>query len=456
MSFSIPNELLPPPRRSWKKVLASLSEEKQEQILSNFADDELYQLMGDWFLSARREQFPPLGDWFIWLIMAGRGFGKTFTGAHFIINNHRFGDARNSAIVAATSTDLRRFCIEGPSGILSQAPREFYPEDKPSKLKLVWPNGTETHYYTSEKPHRLRGPNHDYVWCDELSYWRYPDDCWDNMMFSMRYGETPQMFISMTPRNIRLIKALLEREGKDVIVTRGSTIDNRDNLSRKFIEDTIEQYRGTRLWDQEVLGRFLEDLEGALWSRELIDQNRILRPEEVPDLKRVAVAIDPAISSGEKADETGIIVGGVDFNKQGYVLADYSLKGTPDQWARKAIHAYHHHKADIMIAEKNQGGEMITHTIHSFDETIPVKLTHASRGKVTRAEPVSAIDEQHRIHHVGVFPKLEDEMCSFVPEDIDAKKFSPNRVDARTWLFNELMVSPRKKAGAWGRRKRAA
>ncbi len=449
MTFFVEEEFLPPPKTSWRGVLAKLPKNKQEQILSTFREEEVLALRQDWFLSARREQFPPPHDnWFIWVCMAGRGWGKNWTGANWIINEHQFGGARNSAIVAATAADLRRSCVEGPSGILAIAPSWFRPDYKPTQSKLVWPNGSETQLYTSEKPERLRGPNHDRAWCDELSYWRYVHQAWDNLMMTMRYGSHNKCVITMTPRPIEIVKRLelREKEGNDTVFSRGSSYENLGNLSGEFAE-TIKKYKGTHLERQEIYGEYTGEVDGALWSRALIDQNR---REEVPaKLTRIVVGVDPSIQGGEYADEAGIVVVGLVGGKDAhaYVLGDYSLKGTPAVWARKVAQVYHHHEANLIVAEKNQGGEMVSEVLKNVDPNMPIKLVHASKGKVARAEPVALLDEQHRIHHIGVFPEMEDEMCMFVPGDM---KESPNRVDARVWAITDLLVKS-KRGGTWGR-----
>jgi phage terminase large subunit-like protein len=446
MSYFIPEELLPPPKQSWKSVLAKLPEEKQRSILAALSEEEVIALNQDWFLSARREQFPPPHmNWFIWIILAGRGFGKTWSGANWILNEHQFGGAKESAIVAATSSDLRRNCVEGPSGLIQIAPPWFRPDHKPTQNKIVWPNGTVTHLYTSEKPERLRGPNHDRAWCDEMSYWRYVHQVWDNLMMTMRYGSDNKCVITMTPRPIRIIKDFQER--RDVIFSRGSSYDNLSNLSGEFAE-IIKKYKGTHLERQEIYGEITGDVDGALWSRAIIDANRV---DKVPSkMNRVVIGVDPSITGGQYADEAGIVAAGLVGGKEphGYVLGDYSLRGSPEKWAKKAVWAYHHHSANLIIAERNQGGEMVGEVLKNVDASVPVKLVHASKGKVARAEPVALLDEQHQIHHVGVFPEMEDEMASFVPGDITE---SPNRVDARVWALSHLMVKS-KRGGTWGRR----
>lgn len=453
MTYSIPEELLPPPKQSWKTVLSKLPHDQQDKILATLHEDEVTALNQDWFLTARREQFPPTQkDWFIWVCQAGRGWGKNFTGANWIINEHQFGGAQNSSIIAATAADLRRSCIEGPSGILALAPPWFRPDYKPTQSKIVWPNRTESQLYTSEKPERLRGPNHDRSWCDELSYWRYVRQVWNNLLMTMRHGSDNKIVITMTPRPIQIVRDLEERsklENSDTVFSRGSSYDNLMNLSGEFAE-TIKRYEGTHLERQEIYGEYTGDADGALWSRQLIEQNR---RQEVPSkMTRIVVGVDPSITGGPDADEAGIVVVGLVPGKEphGYVLGDYSLRGSPRKWASKVAQVYHHHEANLIVAERNQGGEMVRDTLKNVDDSMPIKLVHASKGKVARAEPVALLDEQHRIHHIGVLPQLEDEMCSFVPGDMTE---SPNRVDARVWALTELMVKS-KRGGTWGRRLR--
>jgi len=453
MTYSIPEELLPPPRQSWKSVLSKLPHEKQDAILATLQEEEITALNQDWFMTARREQFPPTHkDWFIWVCMAGRGWGKNFTGANWIINEHQFGGAQNSSIVAATAADLRRSCIEGASGIIQLSPPWFRPDHKPTQSKLVWPNGTETQLYTSEKPERLRGPNHDRAWCDELSYWRYPQQVWNNLMMTMRHGSDNKVIITMTPRSIPIVKKLEEREKRensDTIFSRGSSYDNLANLSGEFAE-TIKRYKGTHLERQEIYGELTSEADGALWSRALIEQNRLDAPPA--KLTRVVVGVDPSVTGGEYSDEAGIVVVGIIGGKlpHAYVLGDYSLKGSPETWAKKVAQVYHHHEANLVVAERNQGGELVRDILKNVDDSMPIKLVFASKGKVARAEPVSLLYEQHRIHHIGVLPRLEDEMVSFVPGDVVE---SPNRVDACVWALTELMVKS-KRGGTWGRRLR--
>ena len=444
----ISQDLYPPPHKSWKQIAASLPPDKLEEFMARFKDMEADILNLDFAINARREQLPPPGPWNIWVILAGRGFGKNFAGSNWLIDKHMTGEMQNTGIIAATASDLRRYCVEGPSGIIAQAPPHFKPKDVPSKSRLEWPNGTFSHYFTAEKPTRLRGPNLDGAWCDELSWWSKMEETWDMLSFALRLGAHPQRIITMTPRPNKLVKKLLEREGKDTVVTRGATYDNMNNLSGIYIDELKEKYEGTRLGRQEIGGELLTDADGALWTYEMLDKLRI--PTEPEGLIRVGVGLDPSTTSGEKADEAGIVVAGKDRNGEGHIIADHSLRGTPLQWAEKAVWAYYFYKANYVVAESNQGGEMITTILNGIDDKVPVKLVHASRGKVARAEPVSTLYERGKVYHHGRFNKLEDEMCDFVPDDIME---SPNRVDALVWVLTDLLASRNIKGGTWGRRR---
>ena len=449
----IPSELLPPPSASWNHIIAKLPEESQHLLADSMSEVDLNNVAQDWFMQARREQLPPAWEWFIWLIMAGRGFGKNWAGANWLLSHHMAGSARNSGIVAATASDLRRYCLEGPSGILQLAPNHFRPQLITSKSKLVWPDGAETLLFTSEEPERLRGPNLDKAWCDEMGSWGKLDMTYDMLMMCMRYG-VPQVMVTTTPRPRAKLRDLILRrstnegkDGLDVAVTGGSTLDNSENLATMFVQEVIKQYRGTKLERQEIYGELLDEFEGALWNHGVLDACRV---QEHPELTRIGVSVDPAISSNEGADLTGITVGGIASNKHGYLLGDHSLRGSPETWARKAVSLYNQPipgskvRADFIVAEKNQGGEMVESTIRAVDPNVNVQLVHASKGKVARAEPIAAFYEQRRIHHVGTFGELEDEMCLFLPgetnsQQLKANSKSPDRADSLVWLMTWLM-----------------
>lgn len=408
----------------------------------------------DWHFWARPNQLEPEGDWTTWLILAGRGFGKTRCGAETIRDwvcgetPTSPGKCRRIALVAETASDARDVMVEGESGLLAVHPPEFRPIYEPSKRRVTWPNGAVAFLYNATQPDQLRGPQHDAAWCDELAKWQYMQESWDQLQFGLRLGDHPRQIVTTTPRPLPLIKKLVADE--TVHVTRGSTRDNMDNLAAPFIKQIEDRYGGTRLGRQELEGEILDDIPGALWTREAIDTARVREAPE--DLERVYVALDPATSSEEHADETGIVVVGVardnDGYARGYVLEDGSLKGAPEDWGKRAVMLYRKYNADKIIAEKNQGGEMVTHVLKSVDRNVPVELVHASRGKIIRAEPISAMYEQGRIHHVGRFDELEDQMCTFSVDQI-RQHGSPDRVDALVWgltkIFDKLTGRARKK-----------
>lgn len=407
-------------------------------------EGDVQSLVSDWFLDARREQIEPPGAWwFIWLIMAGRGFGKNWAGSNWLIDRHRIYGSKESGIIAATSSDLRRYCLEGPSGVLQCASNDFRPQYQASKARLLWPNGSVTQLFSSEEPERLRGPNLDSAWCDEVGAWKNPEAVLDMLFLTMRLGEAPKCMMTTTPRPIPAIRALLAREGKDVVVTRGSTKDNERNLAKSFIEQITAQFAGTRLERQEIYGEMLNDFEGALWNHTMLDECRALMPNSI---NRKVIGVDPPTSF---KGVCGIIAAGRTLDRRGFVLGDHSMSGSPEQWAAKAVAAYHSHDADAIVAEVNQGGEMVESTIRNIDRHIPIIKVRASQGKVARAEPVAMMYEQSRMFHVGNFHALEDEMCVMVPGEL---KESPNRVDALVWAFYELLIDHKKsRAGTFGR-----
>lgn len=387
----------------------------------------------DWRTIARPNQIAPAGDWFGWLILAGRGWGKTRTGAEWVREQVEAG-ARRIALVGPTAADTRDVMVEGESGLLAISHASNRPEYEPSKRRLTWPNGAVATLYSSEEPERLRGPQHDAAWCDELGAWRNRESTWDQLMFGLRLGQ-PRVVITTTPKPIKLIKDLMARP--DFVVTRGSTSENSSNLARQFLDTVVGRYAGTRLGRQELEAEILEDIEGALWTRARIEDLRVVQAE-VPPFRRIVVAIDPAVTANEKSDETGIIVAALGIDGHGYVLGDHSGKYLPAEWAREAVKQYHRRGADRIIGEVNQGGAMVEATVRAVDENVPFKGVHASRGKIVRAEPISALYEQGRVHHVGAFPELEDQLCTFAPGSTS----SPDRLDALVWALTELMGTP--------------
>lgn len=382
-----------------------------------------------WTLNARPSQLLPQGDWTTWLIKAGRGWGKTRVGAETV----RIWKDTCPIIhfIGATAGDARDIMIEGPAGILAVSPPWDRPKYEPSKRKVTWNNGSYALVFTADEPDRLRGPQCYAAWCDELASWRYDQDSWDNMRMGLRMGENPRAIATTTPRPTKLIKDLVK--AKDCIVTSGTTYENISNLAPAFLNTIIAKYEGTRLGRQELMAEILEDIEGALWTIRLIDNNRV---KEYPELSRIVVAIDPAVTSNKDSDETGIVVAGRSADGKLYILEDLSGIYSPQSWAAKAISAYEKWKADRVVAEVNNGGDLVETIIRNISQNVSYSKVNASRGKIRRAEPVAALYEQCRVHHVGSFPKLEDQMISYTG---DPKEPSPDRMDALVWACTELM-----------------
>lgn len=418
--------------RSLAQIMASLDQSVLEQVLEGLTEEQRRAAMYDWAVWRRPKQRTPAGDWRVWLILAGRGFGKTRTGAEFIREQVEAGGASRVALVGATAADVRDTMIEGASGLLSVFPPDKRPQYEPSKRRVTFWNGATAVAYSADRPDRLRGPNHDLAWADELAAWRYLD-AWDQLMLGLRLGDHPRVVITTTPRPLPLIRNLAKEKSGRVHLTTGTTYENAANLSSDFIDEMRRRYEGTRLGRQELEAQIIDDVDGALWQREQIDASRV---HELPPTRKVVVAIDPAVTSGEDSAETGIVVCGVDSRGDGYVLDDRSLKASPNDWASAAVAAFHTHKADVIVAEANQGGDLVSTVIRTIDPRVPVRLVRASRGKRTRAEPVAALYEQGKVHHVGFLADLEDQLCSWVPDVGN----SPDRLDALVWALTDLMV----------------
>jgi phage terminase large subunit-like protein len=404
--------------------------------VTTFADRLAAELTEGWAVKARANQLPPEGDWSTWLLLAGRGFGKTRTLTETCNSWAASGVYERQAIVAATAADARDVLVEGESGILATAPSWFRPTYETTRRRVAWPNGAVAYLYSAEEPDRLRGPQHHAALCDELGSWRVPET-WDMLQFGLRLGQRPRTIVATTPRPTKLIRSLIAREGHGVAVTRGSSYENRANLAPGFFDSIVKKYEGTRLGRQELNAELLEDTPGALWSLDILDR---ARRDHAPDLVRIVVAIDPAVSTREGSDETGIIVAGKDERGDGYVLQDLSGKYQPADWARLAVEAYHRHSADRIVAEVNQGGDLVEATLRMIDANVPFTAVRASRGKYVRAEPIAALFEQNRVRLVGNFPQLEDQLTQFVPDLDRGKAGSPDRADAMIWALTELMV----------------
>lgn len=405
-----------------------------DELLDELSPREQLALLFDWGgLWARANQLIPPGSWMVWLILAGRGFGKTRTGAETVRQWAEANPGARIALIAPTAADARDTMVEGDSGILACSPPWAYPRFEVSKRRLTWPNTARATLFTAEEAERLRGPQHHFAWGDEPASW-VDETTWPNLMLGLRLGQQPRAVVTGTPKPIPLILELLK--DPHTFVTRGSTFDNAANLARSYIEQIKRLYDGTRLGRQEVHAEVLEDMPGALFNQVVIDR---LRVPEAPSLERVVIAVDPAPTSETGSDETGIVACGRGFDGHGYVLKDHSMRGGPDAWARAVVKAFYEHKAEWVVAEINSGGEMVEATIRTIDPNIPFKAVRAMRGKAKRAEPVAALYEQGKVHHVGHhenWAKMERQMRVFT--GINGRR--DDRTDAMCWGMHELLV----------------
>ena len=422
-------------------LLECAAPETLDDLLADFTPAELDACLHDWLLWARPDQLPPPGDWTVWLLIGGRGSGKTRAGAEWVrgmaLGLQPFADrpVGRIALVGETQGDIRDVMIEGVSGILAVHPKSERPQWRPSRRRLEWPNGAIGQVFSAEDPEGLRGPQFDAAWSDELAKWHYAEATWDMLQFGLRLGDRPRQVVTTTPRPIPLVKRLMK--DKRTVVSHASTRMNAANLAPGFLDQIVGRYAGTRLGRQELDGEVIEDRVDALWRRPALDALRI---DHVPDLRRVVVAVDPPASSSKTADACGIIVAGLDAGGVGYVLKDGSVRSvSPSAWARRVVSLYRRFEADTVVAEVNQGGEMVTQVLREVEATIPVIAVRATRGKWLRAEPVAALYEQGRVRHMGAFPDLEDEMCDFGPDGLSSGA-SPDRLDALVWALTALML----------------
>jgi phage terminase large subunit-like protein len=397
---------------------------------------ECAQLFHDWAFWARPDQAPPDGDWIIWLILAGRGAGKTRAGAEAV--RHWINTYPIVNLIGATLADARDIMVRGESGILACCRRDERPQFHATDLRLEWPNGAVSMLFSAEEPDRLRGKQHMKLWCDELAAWRQPD-AFDQAMLGLRLGHKPQAVITTTPRPTKIIKAL--SGGEDTIVTRGSTFDNKAHLARAFLERITARYKGRAIGRQELFAEIVEETPGALWSRALLERQRVA-PEAAPkEFAEIVVAVDPPARSGSKSDECGIIVAAKAQNGLFYVLADLTSQGeTPGAWGARVGAAFRGFEANRVVAEINQGGDMVTEVLRQSEPNLPVRAVHATRGKFLRAEPIAAAYERRLVFHAGTFMKLEDQLCALTPDfDRRAAGFSPDRADALVWALADLL-----------------
>lgn len=388
-----------------------------------------------WPFKARPNQIEPDGQWRTWLALAGRGFGKTEAGAQWI--RHRVANgARSIALIAETQKDLEEVMVKR---LLTISPPGEMPTVRYKPVRLVWPNGAEALGYNGTEPDQLRGPEFDTAWVDELAKYRYARDLWDMLQFTMRSGDDPRVFVTTTPRPIPVLREIIA--DPSTVVTRGRTLDNAANLPASYIKAVTDRYAGTRLGRQELDAEMLDDVPGALWTRDMVDAGRL---DEAPQLARVVVGVDPsgtkgASAGGVQGDDIGIVIAGLGVDGRGYVLADFTCQLSPEGWARRVNEAASVYKADRIVAEANFGGAMVEAVLRSVDRNASIKMVTASRGKVARAEPIAAMYEQGKVSHIGGLPELEDQLCNFTPSGYVGEG-SPDRADALIWALTELML----------------
>ncbi len=435
--------------KSLAEVLLEKPLDEQQRFMDSLTDSDADELMTSWrgFL-ARPEQLAPDGDWDIWMILAGRGFGKTRSGAEWVKEEVEAGRATRIALIAETQRDLEQVMIEGDSGLANICPPGFITRIKKKPVEIEFATGAIALGYNGTEPDQLRGPQFDLAWSDELAKWRYAQETWDQLQFGLRLGKHPRQLVTTTPRPIQIIKDIEGGQEGRVHVTTGRTLDNASNLAKPFLSKIMNRYEGTRLGRQELNGEILGDMPGSLWTLAQIDTFRIplTRAKELKT-GRTLVGVDPAVTNTEDSDYHGIVVAAQDENNQeGYVLEDASCKGGPADWARMAVAMYDKYDADGIVVEVNQGGDMVAATIRTIRPNINIIEVRATKGKHVRAEPIAALYQQGRIHHVGSFSELETQMCLTTNEGYQGTD-SPDRMDAAVWALTSLfpdMVMDRK------------
>ena len=421
---------------SYRHLLRGLGA-KAERFAETLDPRERRLLDEDWASWARPEQWNEATDWTTWLMLGGRGSGKTRAGAEFI---QRLATGRGArgfcgriALVAETQADAREVMVEGESGLLSLGPAAERPRWTPSRRRLEWPSGAVAHTFSAEAPDGLRGPQFGAAWCDELAKWPNADATWANLQFALRLGR-PCQVVTTTPRNVALVRRLLDDPATSV--SRMRTADNAAMLAPSFLTAVVDRYRGTRLGRQELDAELLADRADALWSHAMLDGGRVA---DAPDCERVVVGVDPPVTATARSDACGIVVAGVSGGR-GYVLADRTVQGaSPAAWAARVAETYAMFEADRVVVEVNQGGDMVESVLRSAGHALPIRQVRATRGKATRAEPVAALYERQLVRHAGTFGALEDEMCDFGPDGLSGRR-SPDRVDALVWALSDLML----------------
>lgn len=423
-------------------MIASAPHATQERFLNELSEGALLALPFLFEFWAMEHQLPPQGNWRSWVIMGGRGAGKTRAGAEWVrsmVEGSRPldpGQSKRMALVGETLDQVREVMIFGESGILACSPPDRRPVWEATRKRLVWPNGAIAQAFSAHEPEALRGPQFDAAWVDELAKWKKAEEAWDMLQFCLRLGDHPRQCVTTTPRNVPILKRLLEAES--TVMTHATTSANRANLAQSFLEEVMSRYGQTRLGLQELEGQFLEDVEGALWTREALDNARL---EATPDLQRIVVAVDPPVTGSSRADACGIVVAGVTAGgERAVVLEDASVRGvSPKLWAEAAVAAFHRHGADRLVAEVNQGGELVEAIVRQVDRTVAYRGVNATRGKVLRAEPVAALYEQGRVKHLRGMSELEAQMCLMSVNGYQGTG-SPDRVDALVWALTDLML----------------
>ena len=411
-----------------------------DQLLNELRDStDLNQFALNWRHQARPHQIPQFDDWLIWLLLGGRGSGKTRTGAEWVREQVAIHGKSRIALVAPTFNDAREVMLEGESGLLNIGYPSERPTFSPSRRRLEWPNGAAGYVFSSEDPDGLRGPQFDAAWADEFCSWAKPEETLSNLRLALRLGDKPQLVITTTPRPVPALKKLMQAKG--LLISHGTTADNADNLAPTFLATMDEAYGGTRLGRQELGGEYIEDVEGALWTRAMLEQ---AYTKERPEYSKIILAIDPPVTSSERSDACGLIVAGVvgeGRRAKAYILHDGTVQGrSPEGWAKAAINVAQGWEVDYILAEVNQGGELVTSILRMFDPHIAIRTVHASRSKVARADPVAAAYEQGRVLHAGRFPALEDELAALGTQ---TQSRSPDRADALVWAVTELLLKSR-------------
>lgn len=450
MPLSDPSPLLP---------LAALSSSRRRAVLDGFPASSVAAMPYLWPLWARDTQLPPAGDWYTWLVLGGRGSGKTRAGAEWVRSRAEgptplaHGPSRRIALVAETADQARDVMVMGESGLLACTPPDRRPVFHTSRRMLTWPNGARAWLFSASDPESLRGPQFDAAWCDELAKWRKGQGAWDMLQFGLRLGRNPQQVVTTTPRaNPALVRIM---EDASTVTTRSPTRDNIANLAPSFLRQMEASYAGRLLGRQELMGELLLETPGALWTRAVFEANRM---DRAPPLSRIVVAVDPPVTGRITSDACGIVVAGLVADSDvehpvALVLADYSVQGrSPRAWAERAVAAYHEYRADRLVAEVNQGGDLVENVIRQIDDTLAFRAVRATRGKVLRAEPVAALYEQGRVKHLSGLTTLEDQMCAFAANPGGARSFtsdtrSPDRVDALVWAMTDLLLTRRTEPG---------